>query len=394
VKAKIKQYVRLTAFLALIITLSLSIIPADLYGNNTNSLQNRQNQTRSDMRAAREAFNRTNAERTSALSEIEHLNRELDELADSLEWINDELISAEISLDIAEAELEIATENREEQLEVLNARLRFMYINQNVGYLDILLNASSISDFLNRVDHIARIHEHDAAILTRLVETEERISSTAYEISGNISMITALQDARTERSEELENVLAQRRIFIESLEADAERYAAQVRALEAEDTRITRLIADEAARLARSRSAGTTTFTPFDGGQLTWPVPGHHQVSSPFGYRTSPISRRREHHNGIDIRAPHGTSVVAAADGTVIFSGWMNGMGNTVIINHGNISTLYGHHSRNLVSVGQTVQRGEVIARVGSTGWSTGPHLHFEVHVGNRRTDPMPYFRR
>ena len=390
-KSKIKQLSKFTALLVITIVMSLTVIPGESLANETS--QQRQTRVRSEMNAAREAFNRTNAQRSSALSEIEHVNRELDELSESLEWISDELIKAEVSLESAEVELEIATENREEQMEVLNARLRFMYINQNVGYLDILLNANSISDFLNRIDHISRIHEHDAAILTRLIETEERIDNTVTEISENLSMINALQDAREERTAELEIVLEQRRVFIEELEADATRYEAQIRNLEAEDRRITQLIADETARLARQRSSGVATFTPFEGGRFAWPVPASSQVSSPFGYRTNPISRRREHHNGIDIRAPHGSNVVAAAQGTVIFSGWMNGMGNTVIINHGDISTLYGHHSRNLVSVGQTVQRGEVIARVGSTGWSTGPHLHFEVHVGSRRTDPMPYFR-
>ena len=390
---KTKRYLRVTIFMILIFTFILAAIPVS-YGNNSiSNLQNRQTQNRSEMQAAREAFRRTTAEQSSVLFEIDDLNRNLDDLSASLEFIAYELDRAEVSLEAAEAELEVAIENREEQLEVLKARLRFMYINRNVGYLDILLGSASITDFLNRVDTISRIYEHDEAILSRLLETEARISSTVDRITNDRNLIVALQVAREEESERLEAVLEQRRAFIEELESDAVRYEALTRQLEAEDERITRLIAEESARLSRQRSAGIAQFT---GGQLTWPVPSSGQVSSPFGYRTNPISRRREHHNGIDIRAPHGNNVVAAADGTVIFSGWMNGMGNTVIISHPQmgISTLYGHHSRNLVTVGQNVSAGEVIARIGSTGWSTGPHLHFEVHVGNRRTDPMPYFRR
>ena len=382
---------RVTIFMILILTFILAVIPASYGNSGINNLQNRQTQNRSEMNAAREAFRRTNTERASVLFEMDGLNRELDELADSLEFIADELSKAEMSLEAAEADLEIAVENREEQMEILKSRLRFMYINRNVGYLDILLGSASITDFLNRVDTIARIYEHDEAILSRLLEIEARISNTVDTITNDRNLIIALQNAREDETERLEKVLAQRRAFIEELEADAQRYSALVAQLEAEDARITRLITEEAERLARQRSAGVAQFT---GGRLTWPVPSSGQVSSPFGYRTNPISHRREHHNGIDIRAPHGNNVVAAEGGTVIFAGWMNGMGNTVIINHGSISTLYGHHSRNLVTTGQTVSAGDVIARIGSTGHSTGPHLHFEVHVGNRRTNPMPYFGR
>ena len=125
---------------------------------------------------------------------------------------------------------------------------------------------------------------------------------------------------------------------------------------------------------------------------MNWPLPGFTRISSGYGQRTHPISRRSEFHTGIDLPAPSGTYIYAAESGTVIISGWNGGFGNTVVIDHDNgLSSLYAHNSRNLVSVGQWVNRGDRIARVGSTGVSTGPHLHFEVRHNGRHVSPYGY---
>jgi murein DD-endopeptidase MepM/ murein hydrolase activator NlpD len=388
---KIKQYSRFMMFLALTLTMVLGFIPTS-YGNNTmDRLRSEQSQTRSGMEQVRDLRRRANAQRSDTLFEINGLTTELDELSESLEFWAEELSKAEAALEESEAKLEVAIEDRELQMDVLAERLRFMYLNKNVGYLDILAGASSISDFLNRVDYMSKIYEHDETMLVRLLESESKISDTVEKITDTRNHITAYRAFQEEASEKLEIVLNEKRVFIESLEANINEYETQIKALEAEDARITRLINNENTRLARQT---TTAVVAYSGGRLTWPVPASSQVSSPFGSRINPINRRREHHNGLDIRAPHGSTVVAAEAGTVIFSGWMNGLGNTVIINHGNLTTLYAHHSRNIATEGQVVARGDTIARVGSTGYSTGNHLHFEVHVNGGRTDPMPYFRR
>ena len=134
---------------------------------------------------------------------------------------------------------------------------------------------------------------------------------------------------------------------------------------------------------------GNVTYT---GGQFAWPVPGRSYISSGYGYRNRPIGSGREFHTGYDIPAPTGSNIVAAADGTVITAGYVNGFGYTVMINHGGgLVTLYGHNSKLNVSVGQQVTKGQVVAKCGSTGNSTGPHCHFEVRKNGKHTSPAPY---
>ena len=129
-------------------------------------------------------------------------------------------------------------------------------------------------------------------------------------------------------------------------------------------------------------------------GVYTWPTPGYTNITSAYGMRFHPILKTRKMHTGVDIGAPMSATIVAADSGKVIHAGWMGGYGQVLVVDHGNgISTLYAHQSAFLVSNGQTVNRGDPIGKVGSTGWSTGPHLHFEVRINGSYTDPMPYIQ-
>jgi murein DD-endopeptidase MepM/ murein hydrolase activator NlpD len=133
---------------------------------------------------------------------------------------------------------------------------------------------------------------------------------------------------------------------------------------------------------------------PYSGGKMEWPVSGHTRISSPFGYRIHPIFKVKKLHTGIDIPAPTGTSIGAAAAGTVVYCDWLGGYGKAIMVDHGGgILTLYGHNSALVVSEGDTVSRGQTIAKAGSTGNSTGPHLHFEVRKNGSYVDPMPWLR-
>jgi len=270
--------------------------------------------------------------------------------------------------------------------------LYFTYKSGNVGHLELFLRADNLSEMLTQVDRMAAMANYTKDILTNL--QNDRI------------------DIEQER-ETYENIAVQRELYMSSLSENIETFAAAQREVEeyintlnmtiaeAEETqrqidRAAQAIQDDIARMLRdiqAREAAANRQRAYVGGSMLWPVGARHRiVTSRFGYRTHPITRRREFHRGIDIAGGNinGTNIYAANGGTVIISQWNNARGNFIVIDHGaGHTTLYAHASHRLVSEGDTVSRGDVIGRVGSTGWSTGPHLHFEVAINGVPQNPL-----
>ena len=178
--------------------------------------------------------------------------------------------------------------------------------------------------------------------------------------------------------------------MVASYQNDLSKYEQMVAANEKADKAVLNQIAKQQQQ---SKSSGSSSKVYYTGnGSLGWPVPGRTTVSSGFVTRTSPITGRTESHSGLDIPAPYGTAIVAAEAGKVTYSGWMNGYGNTIIIDHGGgLSTLYGHNSSLVARVGQVVSRGQTVAKCGSTGWSTGNHCHFSVLKNGAYVNPRNY---
>ena len=344
------------------------------------------------------------AERNDTMAEIIELDIELSEVTndyyealENLEIVTELLYQAQENL--AEAERQ-----REAQFEMLRLRLRSLHENSPLGYIELLLSSGSIADFLNNMEHFSRILEHDNTMLDALTETEARVARNKQETAQRHTEVQTLTLELEHRINALEATLYMRGSRIEELELDEAAYQAMINQLDADRQQLNLQILNaqaqaDAAR-ARQQSANAQTarnVTLSADALFTWPVAGRREISSGYGWRTHPISRRSEFHEGIDMRAPNGTHIFAAADGFVSFAGWMSGYGNTIIIDHGTdgngnrVTTLYGHNSRNIATQGQWVEQGDHIANVGSTGISTGPHLHFEVRLNGQHTDPGPY---
>ena len=199
-----------------------------------------------------------------------------------------------------------------------------------------------------------------------------------------------LQKQAATASAELENKKSQQRQALSQNQKAQQAAFDEVASLEAESKAMNERIRKLQAALAAQSGKGSTHGTISN-----WPVPGYYSISSSFGWRTHPITRKRSMHTGMDIVAPTGTAMRAAGAGVVLISGWGGAYGNMIVLDHGGgISTLYGHASRLNVKEGQSVTANQLIGAVGSTGWSTGPHLHFEVRIGGNPTDPAQYFRK
>ena len=258
-----------------------------------------------------------------------------------------------------------------------------MYKTGNVGYLEILLSSSDVKDFLSRKDMIKAIADHDKELIQYMKEQRELIERTKMELETQKKSVEVSKSKLESRRRDLASATRAKENLIERLIEDE-------KALEKEHDALN----DYAKKIEADIVKLMRNTNPYSGGAMAWPVPGRSRISSPYGYRIHPIFKTRKLHTGIDIPAPTGTNIVAASEGTVIHAGSLGGYGKTVMIDHGGgIATLYGHNSSITVSNGAYVKKGDTIAKAGSTGYSTGPHLHFEVRKNGAYVDPLPWVK-
>jgi murein DD-endopeptidase MepM/ murein hydrolase activator NlpD len=320
------------------------------------------------------------------LEELSALEQRLEQAQGDLARLERELQATENRISETTRALEEAEAELERQIEILGCRLRALYENGTVTYLDVLLSATDFSDFLNRADLMQEIINQDVVLLESIQQKREEIAQKKAELEEERERLLTLQQQAEAKKAQIEADAAQREQLLEKIQVEKEVYEAALDELE----RTSRQVEDMIRRLQRERM-GEALVSPGKGA-MQWPTGPTRRISSPFGMRHHPILGYSRMHSGLDIAAPHGQAVFAAAPGTVIFSGAQGGYGNTVIIDHGGgISTLYAHNSALLVKAGDTVTRGQTIARVGSTGLSTGPHVHFEVRVNGSPVNPMDW---
>jgi murein DD-endopeptidase MepM/ murein hydrolase activator NlpD len=247
----------------------------------------------------------------------------------------------------------------------------------------VILDSSSFGDFISRMDLLNKIINHDVNILKERETYKNTVEEKKKQLEAEQEEKERLKSSVVDKKEEVEFVRTERQITLDKVFKDLKELEKLEDKLLEESARLTRLI------------VANQSDTDYAGGEMAWPAPGYTRVgpNGKYGMRNHPILKKPRMHAGIDIDVPMGKDIVAANDGKVILSGDKgNGYGKYIIIDHGGkIATLYAHNSKLLVKVGDTVKRGQVIAKCGSTGLSTGPHLHFEVRINGKHTDPMPY---
>lgn len=299
--------------------------------------------------------------------------------ANEYEELLKQISDAEEHLRQTEIALQEAIANYNKQDELVKTRLQVMYTNSGATMLDTLLESKSVVEFYERLHYMSVISENDNEMILKLEEAREDV-----EIKKKLQQQAKefLEQKASEKQERLQQLKTDR----SKVEGEISRSKAEIASLEKE---IDKMI-EESKRL-NSVIKSLSTKKKYAGGSMTWPCPSSYNITSQFGMRKHPILRKTKLHTGVDIGAEKGASIVAANSGTVIMAQYdKNGYGNMVVIDHGGgITTLYAHASKIVVKVGQEVKAGEVIAKVGSTGLSTGNHLHFEVRVNGEPKDPM-----
>ncbi|MEO6835208.1 MAG: peptidoglycan DD-metalloendopeptidase family protein [Candidatus Tumulicola sp.] len=281
---------------------------------------------------------------------------------------------------------------------MLRRRLVDIYENGDLSYINVLISARSFSDFVERWEDLRLLIGANERAVRARKKAERRVAAVEADLESTRLQLQQEQAAQEQARNQLDTLASERRNLVDLTAAQRHDVASQVAQMEdlsaAEESQLESLIQERQRELAAQRRAsgiagGGGQETPGGPGSFSWPVTG--TITSPFGWRSNPFGGSPEFHQGLDIAAPSGTTVTAAAGGTVIMAQWYGGYGNYILIDHGGgYSTGYGHLSAIYVSNGQSVKRGQAIGAVGSTGASTGPHLHFEVRIDGKPVDPAP----
>jgi murein DD-endopeptidase MepM/ murein hydrolase activator NlpD len=356
-------------------------------------------ETRQRQKGTLAQLERVDNKRTALQAELDRLTTELDAAEVSVAEAEQAVRSTQAEIDLNTAELTQTKSDLERQKDQVRARARATFMYGSVNYPEAVLDIdtanelgaslqymrSLVSADQDQAQQIATLeHKYEAAI-TRLERLHTAQDEARAERARERNRVADLVEQRQQVAAQLEGQAAEHKAVLAGLEGDERRYAAAIDALESQSDKIENHLADLAAQQRGGRAGGTPAASS---GSLQWPVNG--PVTSGFGYRTHPVLGTLRLHAGVDFGVGTGTPIVAADDGVVVSAGWLGGYGNAVIIDHGGgVATLYGHQSRLAVSSGASVSRGEVIGYVGSTGMSTGPHLHFELRINGVPTDPM-----
>lgn len=354
---------------------------------DADSLQSKLDSLEEEKAAVQERIADLTAQANDVQATRDALQQEIDLTKEEIATVEAYIERLQEQIDVKTTELEAAEKALEEKEELFAQTVRTTYEQGEISYLEVLLNSSSFSDLLTRLEIVSAIMEDNQKVVDEYTAAKEDIEQKRDDLQDTQDEQKNYQENLNYKVDDLAASEAQQAALQESLEA----YKAES---EAEYDRIESEMQDVSNQIAElSRQAAANGSVPMGDGTLIWPTPSCTTNSSAYGWRIHPIYGTMKFHAGEDIPASMGADILAAATGTVVTAGWVSGYGNYTVIDHGGgMMTAYGHQSQILVSVGQTVQQGELIGKVGSTGNSTGPHLHFEVYINGETVDPKSFF--
>ena len=411
-----------------------------VYADNIDSAKGQLSTMEKQKKEMEEKIAALEKEKGNISTYIEKLDKETSQLEDKITTINGQIEETSALLDETKAELSQAEDTQQEQYEIMKARVKYMFENGNNDYMTMLLECSSLEDLLNKAEYISKISEYDQGLYSRYDTTRQDIEKKKSEVSANLTKLNDLKEELQIKKTGLDTMVANKQKELEKYEANIASNKTTVDAFEKEieeqEKKVQALIDAERKRQEELRkqreaekkrqeeerkkkeqqqqqnnSGNSSSGSGSDQGNsnnnegddtvsngkisFRWPLSVSGTITSRFGYRSDPFTGKTSGHNGLDIAAPKGTPILAAASGTVIAAGYQSAMGNYVIVYHNeSYSTIYMHASKLKVSVGQQVGKGQTIALVGSTGRSTGNHLHFTVKCNGSYVNPEKYVRR
>lgn len=358
------------------------MLPA--YADQISDLQWQQEQVSRDMSQQQNHIQQVKNQEKSMLGKIGELEKNMSNTQAEINILDDKIAHLNSNITKTSEEIEQRAEELDQQTEILGERLVFLYEEGDISYLEVLLEAEDLNDFLTRYEMMNSIVDQDKEMIASISKQRDELERKKSDLDVQKEQLEFALQSQEKEKKVLVGQVADKKGMLSTLKQERKEREKALKELEETSNQLERMI----RQIQGGSSAALGT------GVYTWPTPGWKGITSPYGMRWHPILNQRKMHTGVDIGAPGGASIVAADSGTVITAGWMGGYGQVVVIDHGKgMSTLYAHQSKILVSKGEVVAKGQTIGKVGSTGWSTGPHLHFEVRINGAHTNPMNYIK-
>ena len=390
--------------LALIFVISLmtALIPTNASAASQSEI-NRLTQQRKELQAKQQeqqkTINSLRSKKASVVDQKAALDKENDLAQQEIELVKEQITAYDQQIEDKGVELESAKQEEEAQTVRFRSCVRHLEEYGQMSYIAILLEATSLSDLLARMDMVGEVIAYNKQVQADMTAAREKVETVKAELED---ARTELQDKQSEletKQVALQQKVSEANALLAGLESDINAYKSVYDQYEQQQKNVQSQIDKQVEELRRQEETNKNNNPGYDPGKangstgtMMWPCPSCHYITSQFGWRYHPIYQTQKYHSGVDIGASYGATIVAADGGTIITAGSVSGYGNCVVINHGNgITTLYGHMSSIAVSVGQKVSKGQTIGYVGSTGNSTGPHLHWEVTVNGVRQNPLNY---
>ena len=374
-----KKKICLAVIMALLIIGSLNIVK----GLTATELEQRRAELKNKINEAGKSIENINIELTENLEAINKLDEEIYSYETQINTISENLENIEKQIKETEDYLDTIQVDYEHQKEVLQERLLYAYEEGPTRYLDVLLNSKSMLDFITNYYLIAELMQYDKDLLDGIERDKEQIEQIEQSLNESKENLKLIKNEQKKIAISLENSKIVKNSYINNL-TNEEKQIQEEMSMYQEEL--------DLLELEILLAVLENSDTQYVGGTFAWPAPGYYTITSPYGMRVHPIIKTFSNHSGIDIGAPMGSYAIAANDGIVTKATYSYSYGNMVIIDHGGgVTTLYAHGSEILAQVGDVVKRGDAIMKVGSTGWSTGPHLHFEIRINGTTIDPYPY---
>jgi murein DD-endopeptidase MepM/ murein hydrolase activator NlpD len=407
--------------------------------NDINNLENEKDKVNSEienqsneLQGILNQINEKSKDLETAKSDVNSYQVKIDEVQNEINKINNEIATTQDEIKTKENLILQKEEEGKKIKESLDKRVRSYYkIDVTSNYIYMLLKSESIVSLFNNIENIFRIMNLDKDLIKSAKELQKQLEEEKVEIAKKLEKIESdknevvlkqeeLKDAQKEfivkeefhknKMDELQGLESQKSGLISSLSGKEKEIEDKIGDLVSYNRELQQALDDIFNQINNGNNGGNNSggnnsgggnsgennsggdVTPGDPSSESFLRPGNGIVTDPYGPRINPVTGESGFHTGVDLGDPYGSPVAASKSGVVAYSGWISGYGETVIIDHGNgVQTLYGHNSERLVSVGQTVARGQTIARVGSTGMSTGPHIHWEIRINGQHTNPMGY---